>query len=73
MSGVALPLDIVFIDVFRQVINIQRMALQESDRSTTYYRSDTVFQFALETAAGRLDQLRRNPRLWRMRVSNRNQ
>ena len=71
MTGVAVPLDIVFMDVSRQVIDIQRMTLQESNQPTRYYRPNTEFHFALEAVAGRLDQLRRNPVLWRMRVSNR--
>ena len=71
MTGVALPLDIVFMDVSRQVIDIQRMTLQELNQPTRYYRPNTEFYFALEAVAGRLDQLRRNPGLWRMRVSNR--
>ena len=72
MTGVAVPLDIAFIDVSRQVIDIQRMALQESNQPMRYYRPNTKFHFALETASGRLDQLRLNPTLWRMRVTNRN-
>ena len=72
MAGVAVPLDIAFIDVSRQVIDIQRMALQESNQPMRYYRPNAKFHFALETASGRLDQLRLNPTLWRMRVSNRN-
>ena len=72
MTGVAVPLDIAFIDVSRQVIDIQRMALQESNQPMRYYRPNAKFHFALETASGRLDQLRLNPTLWRMRVSNRN-
>ncbi len=72
MTGVAVPLDIVFMDVSRQVIDIQRMAFQESNQPMRYYRPNATFQFALETASGRLDQLRVNPTLWRMRVSNRN-
>ena len=71
MTGVALPLDIVFMDVSRQVIDIQRMTLQESNQPTRYYRPNTEFYFALEAVAGRLDQLRRNPGLWRTRVPNR--
>ena len=71
MTGVAVPLDIAFMDVSRQVIDIQRMTLQESNQPTRYYRPNTEFHFALEAVAGRLDQLRRNPVLWRMRVSNR--
>ena len=73
MSSVAVPLDIAFIDVSRQVLDIQRMTLQESNQPMKYYRPSAEFHFALETVAGRLDQLRRNPSLWRMRVSNRNQ
>jgi len=61
----------VFMDVSRQVIDIQRMTLQESNQPMRYYRPNTEFHFALEAVAGRLDQLRRNPGLWRMRVSNR--
>ena len=72
MTGVMVPLDIAFIDLSRQVIDIQRMALQESNQPLRYYRPNATFQFALETASGRLDQLRANPTLWRMRVSNRN-
>ena len=72
MTGVMVPLDIAFIDVSRQVIDIQRMAFQESNQPMRYYRPNTEFHFALETVAGRLDQLRQNPGLWRMRVSNRN-
>ena len=72
MTGVAVPLDIAFIDVSRQVIDIQRMAFQESNQPMRYYRPNATFQFALETASGRLDQLRVNPTLWRMRVTNRN-
>ena len=72
MTGVAVPLDIAFIDVSRQVIDIQRMALQESNQPMRYYRPNAKFHFALETVSGRLDQLRLNPGLWRMRVSNRN-
>ena len=72
MTGVMVPLDIAFIDVSRQVIDIQRMALQESNQPMRYYRPNAKFHFALETASGRLDQLRLNPTLWRMRVSNRN-
>ena len=72
MSGVAVPLDIAFIDISRQVIDIQRMALQESNQPMRYYSTNAKFYFALETASGRLDQLRLNPTLWRMRVSNRN-
>ena len=72
MTGVAVPLDIAFIDVSRQVIDIQRMTLQESNQPMRYYRPNTKFQFALETTSGGLDQLRLNPTLWRMRVSNRN-
>ena len=72
MTGVAVPLDIAFIDVSRQVIDIQRMALQESNQPMRYYRPNAKFQFALVTASGRLDQLRLDPTLWRMRVSNRN-
>ena len=72
MAGVAVPLDIAFIDVSRQVIDIQRMTLQESNQPMRYYRPNANFHFALETASGRLDQLRLNPILWRMRVSNRN-
>ena len=72
MTGVAVPLDIAFIDVSRQVIDIQRMALQESNQPMRYYRPNAKIHFALETASGRLDQLRLNPILWRMRVSNRN-
>ena len=71
MTGVVVPLDIAFMDMSRQVIDIQRMTLQESNQPTRYYRPNTEFHFALETVAGRLDQLRRNPGLWRMRVSNR--
>ena len=71
MTGVSAPLDIVFIDVSKQVIDIQRMTHQESNQPIRYYRPNTEFQFALETVAGRLDQLRRKPGLWRMRVSNR--
>ena len=73
MTGVAVPLDIVFMDVSRQVIDIQRMTLQESNEPIRYYRPNTEFQFVLETVAGRLDQLRRNPGLWRMRIPDRNQ
>jgi len=72
MTGVMVPLDIVFIDVSRQVIDIQRMALQESNQPMRYYGPNAEFHFALETVSGRLDQLRQNPGLWRMRVSNRN-
>ena len=72
MTGVAVPLDIAFIDVSRQVIDIQPMALQESNQPMRYYRPNAKIHFALETASGRLDQLRLNPTLWRMRVSNRN-
>ena len=72
MAGVAVPLDIAFIDVSRRVIDIQRMALQESNQPMRYYRPNVAFHFALETVSGRLDQLRLNPTLWRMRVSNRN-
>ena len=72
MTGVMVPLDIAFIDVSRQVIDIQRMALQESNQPMRYYRPNAKIHFALETASGRLDQLRLNPILWRMRVSNRN-
>jgi len=72
MAGVAVPLDIAFIDVSRQVIDIQRMTLQESNQPMRYYRPNAEFHFALETVSGRLDQLRLNPGLWRMRVSNRN-
>jgi len=72
MTGVAVPLDIAFIDESRQVIDIQRMALQESNQPMRYYRPNAKFYFALETASGRLDQLRLNPTLWRMRVTNRN-
>ena len=71
MTGVVVPLDIAFMDMSRQVIDIQRMTLQESNEPIRYYRPNTEFQFALETVAGRLDQLRRKPGLWRMRVSNR--
>jgi len=71
MTGVVVPLDIAFMDMSRQVIDIQRMTLQESNVPIRYYRPNTEFQFALETVAGRLDQLRRKPGLWRMRVSNR--
>ena len=72
MAGVAVPLDIAFIDLSGQVVDIQRMNLQESNQPIRYYRPDAEFHFALETVAGRLDQLRSNPGLWRMRVSNRN-
>ena len=72
MTGVMVPLDIAFIDVSRQVIDIQRMALQESNQPMRYYRPNAEFHFALETVSGRLDQLRQNPGLWRMRVSHRN-
>ena len=72
MTGVMVALDIAFIDVSRQVIDIQRMALQELNQPMGYYRPNEKFHFALETASGRLDQLRLNPTLWRMRVSNRN-
>ena len=72
MIGVAVPLDIAFIDLSGQVVDIQRMNLQESNQPIRYYRPDAEFHFALETVAGRLDQLRLNPGLWRMRVSNRN-
>ena len=72
MTGVAVPLDIAFIDESRQVIDIQRMALQELNQPTRYYHPNAKFYFALETASGRLDQLKLNPTLWRMRVSNRN-
>ena len=72
MTGVAVPLDIVFMDVSRQVIDIQRMTLQESNQPMRYYRPNAEFHFALETVSGRLDQLRQNPGLWSMRVSNRN-
>ena len=71
MTGVVVPLDIAFMDMSRQVIDIQRMTLQESNEPIRYYRPNTEFQFALETVAGRLDQLRRKPGLWRMGVSNR--
>ena len=71
MTGVVVPLDIAFMDVSRQVIDIQRMTIQESNEPKRYYRPNTEFHFALEAVAGRLDQLRRNPVLWRMRVSNR--
>ncbi len=71
MTGVVVPLDIAFMDVSMRVIDIQHMTLQESNEPTRYYRPNTEFQFALETVAGRLDQLSRNPGLWRMRVSNR--
>jgi len=71
MTGVAVPLDIAFIDVSRQVIDIQRMAFQELNQPIRYYRPNGKFQFALETASGRLEQLRLNRTLWRMRVTNR--
>ena len=71
MTGVVVPLDIAFMDVSRQVIDIQRMALQGSNEPMRYYRPNTEFQFALETVAGRLDQLRRNPGPWRMQILNR--
>ena len=73
MTGVKVPLDIAFIDVSKQVIAIQRMKEQESNQPIRYYRPNIEFQFALETVAGRLDQLRLNPGLWRMRISNRKQ
>ena len=68
MAGVAVPLDIAFIDVSKQVIDIQRMTLQESNQSMRYYRPNAEYHFALETVSGRLDQLRLDPTLWRMRV-----
>jgi uncharacterized membrane protein (UPF0127 family) len=71
MTGVALPLDIVFMDVSRQVIDIQRMTLQESNQPTRYYRPNAVVHFALEAVAERLDQLGRDPFLWGMRVADR--
>ena len=70
MTGVTVPLDIAFIDASKQVVDIQRMTHQESNRPIRYYRSDTEIYFALETVAGRLDQLRQNPGPWRMRISN---
>ena len=73
MIGVVVPLDIAFIDASKQVIDVQRMVHQESNQPIRYYRPNTEFRFAFETVAGRLDQLRRNPGLWRMRISNRNQ
>ncbi len=72
MTGVKVPLDIAFIDVSKRVIAIQRMTQQESNQPIRFYRPSTEIQFALETMAGRLDQLRLNPGLWRMRISNRN-
>ena len=72
MTGVMVPLDIAFIDVSMRVIDIQRMALQRINQPMRYYHPNAKFHFALETASGRLDQLRLNPTLWRMRVSNRN-
>ena len=73
MTGVMVPLDIAFIDVSKQVIDVQRMTHQESNQPVRYYRPNTKFHFALETVAGRLDQLRRNPGLWRMRILSRSQ
>ena len=72
MTGVMVPLDIAFVGVSKQVIDIQRMARQESNQPIRYYRPNAKFHFALETVAGRLDKLRRDPGLWRMRISNRN-
>ena len=72
MTGVKVPLDIAFIDVSKQVIAIQRMTRQESNQPIRYYRPNSEIQFAFETVAGRLDQLRLNPGLWHMRISNRN-
>ena len=73
MTGVAIPLDIAFMDVSRQVIDIQHMTIQGSNVPMRYYRPNTEFQFALETVAGRLDQLKLNPGLWRMRMLSKSQ
>ncbi len=71
MTGVTVPLDIAFVDGSKQVIAIQRMTQQELSHPIKYYRPNAEIQFALETTAGRLDQLRLNPGLWRMRISSR--
>ena len=73
MTGVKVPLDIAFIDVSKQVIDIQRMTRQELNQPIRYYRPNAEIYFALETMAGRLNQLRQNPGMWRMRVSIREQ
>ena len=73
MIGVTVPLDIAFIGVSKQVVSIQRMTQQESNQPIIYYRPKTEIQFALETMAGRLDELWLHPGLWRMQISSRNQ
>ncbi len=73
MTEVGVPLDIVFIDVSKQVIDIQHMTRQELNQPIRYYRANKEIHFALETMAGRLDQLKRNPGLWRVQILNRNQ
>ncbi len=72
MTGVTVPLDIAFIGVSKEVIDIQRMTHQEGNQPIRYYRPNIAFRFALETVAGRLDQLRRNPGMWHMRISSGN-
>ena len=72
MTGVAVPLDIAFIDVSRQIIDVQRMVLQDSSQPVRYYQSSKEIYLALETMAGRLDQLRQNPSQWRMHISSNN-
>ena len=73
MTGVAVPLDIAFIGASKQVMDVRRMTRQKSNQTIRYYRPNTEIYYALETMAGRLDQLTRNPGLWRMRISARGQ
>lgn len=68
MTGVRVPLDIAFIGPSKLVIDIQRMTRQELNQPIKYYRPNTEIQFALETVAGRLDQLRLTQGLRRMRI-----
>ena len=51
MTGVMVPLDIAFIDVSRQVIDIQPMALQESNQPMRYYHPNATIPFEIRRAA----------------------
>ena len=70
MRRVAEALDIAFFDADGNVLGVQRMQPLSSTKKDLRYSVNKPFRFALETSAGRLNQVAQNPTRWRLLVLN---
>ena len=66
MRRVAEALDIAFFGADGNVLGIQRMQPLSVTKTDRRYRANEPFRFALETGAGRLNQVTQNPTRWRL-------